>query len=189
MPPDLSPQEASALLADIENARATMRRAIREHRGHYHLWIWGAAWIAMPLSAYFYGDYAARYFPVICAVGGVLSFITGFTQTQQIRRPANGRFVAVMVTVWCFAALFPFVLRVPLDSPRHIYAYCCLVAMQTYVIAGLWTDTYLLWLGLLVTALVLAGVFLFPGFFWLWMAIFGGGTLVLTGFYVRHSWR
>jgi hypothetical protein len=188
MNPQLSPQQAAAMLAEVESSRAAMRRAIRDHRGHYHLWIWGAAWIAMPLTAYFSGDYATRYFPGICVVAGVLSAITGFTQKQQIRRPTNGRLIAVMVSVWCFAALFPFVLRVPADA-RAIYAYCCLVAMQTYVIAGLWTDTYLLWLGLAVTVLILAGVFLFPAIFWLWMAIFGGGSLVLTGFYVRHFWR
>ena len=188
MPSELSPQEASALLAEIETARSTMRRAIREHRGHYHLWIWGTAWIAMPLTAYFGGDGAARYFPWICLFGGVLSAIVGFAQSRQVRRPGNGRFVAVMVTVWIFAAIFPFVLR-PAFEPRALYAYCCLVAMQTYVIAGLWTDTYLLWVGLAVTLLVLAGTFLFPTVFWLWMAIFGGGPLVLTGFYVRHFWR
>ena len=176
------------LLADIEDARASMRRAIRDHRGHLHLWIWGGTWIAMPLLAHFRGDQAARYFPWICLVGGVLSGAAGFTQSRQIRRPSNGRFIAVMAMVWVFAALFPFVLRAPAD-PRSIYAYLCLVAMLTYVIAGLWTDTYLLWVGLIVTALVLAGVFLFPGIFWLWMAVFGGGTLVLTGFYVKHFWR
>lgn len=189
MPSELSPQEAGALLADVEATRAAMRRVIREHRGHYHLWIWGAAWIAMPLAAHFGGDNAVRFFPWICVGGALLSFLTGFTQSRQIRRPTDGRFVAVMVTIWCFGALFPLVLHAPLDNPRHMYAFCCLIAMQTYVIAGLWADTYLLWLGLLVTALVLAGVFLFPGIFWLWMAIFCGGALVLTGFYVRHFWR
>lgn len=184
----LSPQEAGALLADIESARAAMRHAIRAHRGHYHLWIWGGAWIAMPLSAHFGGEYAARFFPWICVAGGILSFLAGFTQKQQVRRPANGRFVAVMLTIWLFAVVFPIVLRAPLDA-RTYYAYCCLVAMQTYVVAGIWTDTYLLWVGLLVTALILIGLFLFPALFWIWMAVFGGGTLVLTGFYVRHFWR
>jgi hypothetical protein len=188
MAPQISPQEAGALLADVESARAAMRHAIRAHRGHFHLWIWGVAWTIMPLLAYFRGDDAARFFPFICVAGGVLSIIVGFTQQRQIRRPPNGRFAAVMITVWLFAALFPFVLHVPFN-PRTLYAYCCLVAMQTYVIAGLWTDSYLLWVGITVTALILAGVYFFPAIFWLWMAVFGGGSLVLTGFYVRHFWR
>ena len=184
----ISPQEASALLADVDAARATMRRTIREHRGHYHLWIWGAVWIAMPLTAQFGGDYAARFFPWLCLGGGVLSGIVGFVQSRQVRQPTNTRLIIALGTIWAFAFLFPIVLHAPLHA-RNLYAFCCLVAMQTYIIAGLWTDTYLLWVGIIVTALILCGVFVFPGIFWLWMAVFGGGTLVLTGFYVRHFWR
>lgn len=188
MPTEISPEQAAAALAEVEAARATMRHAVRAHRGHLHLWIWGAAWIAMPLAAYFRGDQVTRYFPWVCFVGGVLSFVAGFTQSRQVRRPTNFRFIGVMIAIWVFGSLAPFVLHAPFD-PRTIYVYCCLIAMQTYVVAGLWTDTYLLWVGLIVTALILTGVFFFPGIFWLWMAIFGGGTLVATGFYVRHFWH
>jgi hypothetical protein len=183
-----SPDEAAALLSQIDAARGAMRQAIRAHRGHYHLWIWGAAWIAMPLAAYFGGDAKARFFPLICLAGAILSALTGFTQSRQLRRPVNPRFVSMFGAIWVFGLLFPFVLRTPLEV-RTLYAYLCLLAMQSYVVAGLWTDTYLLWVGLVVTLFVLIGLFFFPALFWLWMAIFGGGSLVLTGFYVRHFWR
>ena len=185
---NISPQDAAQALHEIEQARATMRSVIRAHRGHFHLWIWGLAWIAMPLTAHFGGDDAARHFPWICLAGMVASFVVGFTQATQIRMPANARFLGVITALVVFAALFPWVLQARF-SVKSIYAYLCLVAMQGYVIAGLWTDSYLLWLGLVVTALVLTGVFLFPGIFWPWMAVCGGGTLLLTGFYVRHFWR
>ncbi len=184
----LSPQEAAAALADVESARATMRRVIRAHRGHIHLWIWGAAWIAMPLTAQFWGDRAAMAFPLICLVAGIASAAAGFRQSRQIRLPANFRFLGVLAALVGFAVLFPFVLHAQADS-RTLYAYTCLVAMQAYVVAGLWTDSYLLYLGLAITALILVGLFLFPAIFWWWMAVFGGGSLIATGFYVRHSWR
>jgi hypothetical protein len=185
---ELTPQAAAAALAEIARARAAMRRAIREHRGHWHLWIWGAAWIAMPAMAQVLGDNAVRFFPWICVVGAVLSFAVGVTQGRQIKLPFSGRFLGMLGAVLLFAAIFPFVLHARPDS-KEIYAYVCLVAMQGYVIAGLWTDTYVLWLGLFVTALILVGSFFLPGMFWLWMAVCGGGSLVLTGFYVRHCWR
>jgi hypothetical protein len=184
----LSPQEAAAALAEIDQARSTMRQVIRAHRGHYHLWIWGATWVAMPLTAEFWGDQAARFFALICLPAGIASAIVGFKQGGQIRLPGSARFLGVMATLFVFAALFPFVLRVTPDV-RSIYAYLCLVAMQGYVIGGLWTDSYLTWLGIVVTALVLAGVFLFSAIFWWWMAVCGGGSLIATGFYVRHFWR
>ena len=141
-----------------------------------------------PVVATFGGDRAARFFPAICAVGGLLSMVAGFTQSRRIRLPVNARFLGVLAALLGFAALFPFVLGAQ-PTVRAVYAYVCLVAMQAYVVAGLWTDTYLLWAGLLVTVLVLAGVVLFPAIFWIWMAVCGGGTLIATGFYVRHGWR
>jgi hypothetical protein len=184
----LSPQEAAAALAQVDDVRVTMRRIIRAHRGHYHLWIWGAAWVAMPLLAHFKGDYASHHFGWICLVGGVASAWVGFTQSAQIRMPSNLRFLGVLGALLAFGALFPFVLHAR-PEPKMLYAYTCLIAMQAYVIAGVWTDSYLLWLGVFVTGLVLVGFFFFPGIFWLWMAVFGGGSLIATGFYVRHFWR
>lgn len=184
----LSPHEAASALAHVEDARATMRHVIRAHRGHYQLWIWGFSWVAMPLTAYIWGDYAARYFTLICFACAIPSAWVGFTQARQIRIPPNLRIMGAVGALVIFAALFPFVLRAKLDV-RTSYAYLCLVAMQAYVIAGIWTDSYLLWVGIIVTALLLAGIFFFPGMFWLWMAVFGGGSLIATGFYVRHFWR
>ena len=120
--------------------------------------------------------------------GGIASALVGRKQGAQIRLPASGRFLGVIAALLVFGALFPFVLHAQ-PEVRTIYAYMCLVAMQGYVVAGLWTDSYLLWLGLAVTGLVLTGLFLFPAIFWLWMAFFGGGSLIATGFYVRHFWR
>ena len=184
----LTPEEAVAALADVEQGRRAMRSAIRAHRGHLHLWLWGVAWIAMPLTAYFGGDSAARFFPWICLAGIVASFAGGLTQHRQVRTPFNGRFLGVLSTVLLFAAIFPWVLHAQFDT-KTAYAYLCLVAMQGYIVAGLWTDSYLLWLGLAVTALILVGHFLLPGIFWPWMAVCGGGSLLLTGFYVRFFWR
>jgi hypothetical protein len=184
----LSAQEAAAALADVERARGTMRQAIRAHRGHWHLWIWGVVWMAMPLLAHFQGDGAARYFFAFVIVGSLLSTWVGRSQSQRVRMPVNLRFVGVIASLVIFAAMFPFVLHARADA-KSLYAYTCLISMQAYVIAGLWTDSYLLWLGLAITALVLLGFFAFPGIFWLWMAIFGGGALVGTGFYIRHFWR
>jgi hypothetical protein len=184
----LSPQDAAAALAEVDHARSAMRDAIRALRGHYHLWIWGGAWVVMPLLAHFGGDGAARHFPKVCAAAGALSGIVGFLQGRQVRMPVNFRFVGVLAALLLFAAIFPFVLRMPADA-RVLYAYGCLVTMQAYVVAGLWTDSYLLWLGLAITALILVGFFLFPAIFWLWMAVFSGGARVAPGVYVRHFRR
>jgi hypothetical protein len=183
----ISREDVTSSLAEINAAQLVMRQVICEHRGHYHLWVWGLAWILMPLTAHFGGDDAARHFPIISGLAGALSFGIGITQRRQIRNTTDHRFLAVSAVICLFALAAPFVLRVAFDV-RAIYTYTCLVTMQLYVVAGLWVDRYLLWLGLVVTALVLLGFFAFNTVYWLWMAVFGGGTLFATGFYIRRYW-
>ncbi|HEX2099244.1 MAG TPA: hypothetical protein VHF69_01195, partial [Candidatus Synoicihabitans sp.] len=85
------------------------------------------------------------------------------------------------------AAIIPLILGA--REARPLYAYFCLITMFGYIVAGLWTDTYLTWVGVFISALILVGFFVFPGIFWVWMATTTGSTLVLTGFYVRYAWR
>ena len=68
MPLNLSPQEAAAALTEIDQTRATMRRVVREHRGHVHFWIWGASWVAMPLSAQLFGEDFCRHFWILATI-------------------------------------------------------------------------------------------------------------------------
>jgi hypothetical protein len=184
----LSPEEAAQALAAIRASRESMRSAVRAHRGHYHLWLWGAIWIAMALLAEFRGQGGVHLFPWICAAGFGGSLVLGCIQGRQIRGPVDKRFLGVLIAVILFAVLGPFVLRAQVNN-QIVFAYAGLVAMLCYVIAGIWFDTYLLWLGLAITALILVGLFCFAAFFWWWIAIFGGGTLIITGFYIRYFWR
>jgi hypothetical protein len=184
----LSPEEATRALTAIQASRDAMRSAVRTHRGHYHLWMWGLIWIAMAMLAEFRGPAGVRLFPWLSLGGVAGSCVLGFVQGRQIRMPVDKRFLGVLAAVIFFAALWPLVLRAPADN-QVIFAYLGLVVMLCYIIAGIWFDTYLLWLGLVMTALILVGLFCFTGIFWWWIAVFGGGPLIATGFYVRYFWQ
>ena len=187
MPSSFSPQDAATALAEADRARLAMRHAVRAHRGHVHLWIWGAVWGAMALLAHVRGDGATVHFPWLAAVGIVASLATGFVQRRQVRMPLNARLLLALASVVAFAAVYPFVLHARIDA-RNAFVFIALIVAQCYVVAGLWTDTYLLWTGLLLTALLLIGLFCITAGFWLWIAVFAGGTLLATGFYVRYFW-
>jgi hypothetical protein len=60
--------------------------------------------------------------------------------------------------------------------------------MQLYVVSGIWFDNYLLWVGIIITALTVATILFLPALFWASTALCGA-TLVASGFYVRSSWR
>jgi hypothetical protein len=44
------------------------------------------------------------------------------------------------------------------------------------------------WWALPITFLALAGYFLLPGIFYLWMALLGGGGMIILGLYIRFRW-
>lgn len=186
-----SREEASRALQEIDQSREAMRRAIRAHRGHLHLWLWGAIWMAMALAAHLYGPRATRYFPFFVLPGIIASTAIGIYQGHQIRAPFDKRVLAALASVLAFGLLWPVVLGQPQQPLAEIrlFAFFALLVMQLYVLAGIWLDSYLLAIGLAVSVLILTGLFVFPESFWLWFAMFCGGPVVLSGFLVRFWWR
>ena len=187
----ISSDDAHRALRAIDESREAMRLAVRAHRGHLHLWLWGAIWIAMALTAHFNGEQATRFFPLFALAGALASMAIGTYQSRQIRVPIDKRFLAALACLLAFGLLWPLVLGIA-GAPSadiRIFAFFALLVMQLYVLAGIWFDSYLLVIGLGVSALILTGLFAFPEIFWLWFAICCGGPVVLSGFVVRFWWR
>jgi hypothetical protein len=72
---------------------------------------------------------------------------------------------------------------------HKLTAYFSIVPMFAFVLFGLWIGRFLVWIGLVVTALILLGYYFLPGYFYLWMAMTGGGTLLLSGIFIRKFWK
>jgi hypothetical protein len=143
----------------------------------------------MALLMEFSGETSVRHFPWLCLGGGLASFVIGRVQAAQVRVPVDRRFLGVLFAVVGFALLWPALLIRRAPTNELGFVYMGLVVMQAYIIAGIWFDTYLLWLGLLVTVLLLVGWWFVAPWFWLWIAVCCGGTLIGSGFYVRFLMR
>ncbi len=186
---DLSKDEAIAALSAVKEAQATARAAFRAHHGHFHLWIWGVVWIVMAVAAQTRGLAGVRLFPWLGLGGMLLSTAVGFFQGHQVRQPTDRRFLGAIAALVVFAVLVPLVFQLAHVTAERVFAYTALVVAECYVVAGLWFDTYMAWLGVLLAVLILLGLFFFSGIFWIWIAVCCGGTLIGTGFYVRFFWR
>ena len=185
---NISVEEAEKALREIEASRLAMRSAIRSHRGHLFLWLWGFIWIAMSVLYWIDAHRFQMASLAICVAGIVGSFAIGIRQNRQIRSRIDRRFAAVCVVLLVFGyGVWP-VFFGGLTSYKAAFGYCSLLWMQVYIVAGIWFDTYLLWVGLAVTALILAGFLLFPVLFWV-ITILCGAVLVGTGFYIRYFWQ
>lgn len=186
----ISPADAEHALHSIEISRLAMRQAIRAHRGHFHLWLWGATWIGMALTVHLQGVRGEQLLPLFALAGTVGSTVIGYFQSRQLRTRIDKRFLAALGCLLGFGLLWPLVLGIAHGPGAGIrmFAFIALLVMQVYVLAGIWFDNYLLAIGLVVAVLILIGLFVFPGFFWLWFAIFCGGPVFLSGFVVRYLW-
>jgi hypothetical protein len=185
---ELSPEEATRALEAIETSKIAMRRAIMSSRGPAQLWVWGLAWMAMAIVRKL--NYPRFWVTIlwITAIGTVASLVVGLVQSGRIRGKVDRRFMAVCATLLVFGyGIWPrfFSLFRTYDSA---YAYQCILWMQLYVVGGIWFDTFLLWVGLLITGLILVGYLLFPEFFWLG-AFLSGVVLFCSGFYIQKCWR
>jgi len=113
----------------------------------------------------------------------------GFFQARQIRVTIDRRFAAVCATLLLFGyCVWPVFFLGEFHSYKAAFGYFTVLWMQLYVVAGIWFDNYLLWIGLAVTALVVATFLIVPAFFWA-LTLLCGVMLLGSGFYVRYFWR
>jgi hypothetical protein len=95
---------------------------------------------------------------------------------------------------WLLLFLYAF-LWINTLQPRDHYqvnAFIATIPMFAYVVIGLWFDwRFMFWLGLIISGLIFLGFFLLHGspWMWLWMAVFGGGGLALSGLVIWKGGR
>jgi hypothetical protein len=186
---NISPEEAAEALQQIKASQMAMRHAIRAYRGHYYLWIWGTIWMATAVIRWM--DHRRFYIATnwLTAVGIVISLLVGFSQAGKLRGKIDRRFFAACATLLLFGyGVWPLFIPNPFQFFDRAFGYQQLIFMQIYIVGGIWFDNSLLWTGLIVAAVTVAGLLCFPAYFWV-AILLGGATLVGSGFYVRRSWR
>ena len=195
-------QEALSALDEIDRVRSHMRRALGASVMSSMLVLWGVIWIAGFTAEQFLPN-AYRFWLALDAVGIVISLFLGAWSRKSTTRgpgPSQGRIGASWLVLFGFAALWSFLL-VPFGGlhgsdladygpilERKMALLWVTVCMFAYVVMGLWLDRFLLWLGILVTVASVAGFFFVQPYFFLWVAITGGGSLVVSGLFIRKSW-
>jgi hypothetical protein len=191
---EINRAEAQVALREIEQAMAQARRAIAAGTAAPLLMLWGAIW-----GAAFGLNYAwpAHETAVWSVADGIGLFCTLAVCWQSMRRGEvhsertrrlEARFLWFAILLTAYGFLWGSLLK--LQDDRQISAFIVMLVMFGYVVLGLWVESvFMLGLGLIVTALTLAGYLLFTETFNLWMALAGGGALLVSGLYMRLKWR
>jgi hypothetical protein len=176
---------AAAALHDIE-AAATRSDQFRGYQSAApHLIIWGVAWA----TAYGITDVAPTWGNLawlLVTPAAVIADIIAARRDRTDPSPAAGRTMATLFAIFGVFVAGTIAIMAPTD-PRQIGAFIPLVVAAAYAIMGVLGLTRLLVLGAALAALTLTGYFALPAHFLLWMAVVGGGSLILGGLWLRHA--
>ena len=207
----IEPEEARDMLQGVDDVTSRTKKVIAFGGGDVIFIVWGIIW--------FIGGIGTHLMPILTAnyrQGGVLTGVltgslwtvlvaAGIVISYRVERSSMptksplGKsigllwwFLYLYVSLWIML-LMPFV-RIEGQQQSHLFwthmgAISATVPMFMYVVFGLFLDRYMLYIGLGMTALMAIGVFVFEPWFYLWMALVGGGGLVCTGLMIGKLWK
>ena len=192
---DLSQEEAREALAQIDQVTLQMRRTVGSGPMGYQLIQWGLIWILAFLLGFLYPPQTGRIWGILASLGALGSLGAGLlsarhpTVTSAAARKLGLQILWFWLAVMGFAMVFGFVLRFRSHTDQLIFFVATI--MLAYVVMGIWLRSTILGLiGLVVAAAAVVARLCVPTpYISLWMALFGGGSLLAGGLYVRLRWR
>lgn len=178
-------QEAATTLQEIARAERQSGQAYHYQQASPHLVLWGVIWMIGYAVTYV----RPRWYPlwdVLVVLGMASSFFISFRgRTKGSHSSLGWRYAATFVVVLLFIAALLAIL--PPRSSLQIDAFFPLLIALWYALMGIWLRaTRIAVLGLVLGLLTVGGYFWLQHYFPLWMAGFGGGALILGGFWLRR---
>jgi hypothetical protein len=188
---EVSHPEAEQALAAIEAMAQKTRHSLASGGTHISLIVTGIIWLTGFLCAQFLSGEILIYIWVgLSALGGTLATILNIRLSRRIHVPSAAATAKRMGLIWlllgvyCVAAI---AVAWPVDG-KQLTVFVVLFVMLGYLAMGLLLSYSSIWPGLIIIALMLIGYFLLPDFFYLWMAILGGGGMIALGLHIRARW-
>ena len=192
--------EARAALAEIDRIVERTRQTIAYGNAAPLMIVWGLIWlVGLTASQFDLGSFHFhRWLWAVLDLTGIgLSVFFGVYRQSPVKSPHGRRIGLSWLLLAVFSCLWVMLLtdwhgdeltRDPAVFRRFV-AFWSTLAMFAYMVMGLWLGRFYFWLGLAVTVITLAGYWYLPGYFFLWMGLFGGGSLIAAGIYAIKFWR
>ena len=185
----LTPDQAADSLREIERTRRRSASARGYANSSPFLVMWGVIW----MIGYTISDFAPRYsgsvWLALIVAGFLGSLAIGRARARQgnphpgINKYAGMRFLGTFVAIGLFiTATYAIFGRA---NPAQQAAFVPLILALAYSLLGIWKGSRFLVTGVAIAALTLGGFFFLSAHFLLWMAVVGGGALVLAGLWLR----
>jgi len=188
---EISSNQALEALDDVAQAqrRLSVLRGYRYAAPYFFLW--GAIWLVGYVVSYLAPSRAGQAWIGLDGLGFAASLLLAWRQAREVAGPArqarahSRRLFALFATCVGFLLATYAVLQ-PHDAAQFA-VYPGLLIAAIYIGVGIWRGLRWSIAGLVLAALALAAYFLLRPYVLLWMAGAGGGTLLLTGAWLRRS--
>ena len=182
----LSRNEAADALRDIAQTERRSSSAYGYKETAPFMFLWGAIWFIGYSVSDLRPEQANWLWPALVVLGFVGSAAIGSRQPQKAKSESSEgwRHFASWVVVALFITA-TIILFQPSDG-RQVGAFVALLIGAAYAVVGLWMGMRIAISGIAIIALTIGGFVFLKPHFGLWMAFVGGGTLILTGAWLRR---
>jgi hypothetical protein len=191
---NISRDEAASALAEIDQARGRIIQLQGYHHGAQFFIIWGLVWLIANIGTYLFPAAETTIWPASLAIGALSSISHGIRTSlrgrqKALQSPATRREwrQAIMTSLVVMAFITCLVMIADPASTRQLNAMISIVFPFLYMVGGIWVGWRLFIIGLVTAIGIMAGYVWIPEHFELWMGLFGGGSLIAGGVWLRKA--
>lgn len=190
----VSREEAAQALKEIDQTSDRIVQLKGYHHGAPYFIVWGFVWLIANSVSQFWPEHQQTVWPICVGAGFLISVVLGFVQTRQAkpgthRSEQERRFGArIGMTSGVMMAFIVAILLIA--QPRTADAGNAMVSIFfpfMYMAAGIWTGWRVFAIGLITAVAILIGYFWVKDYFDVWMGVFGGGSLIAGGIWLRTA--
>lgn len=181
----ITTREATDVLREAATTERRSAEAYSYSRSAPFLILWGLIWIAgYGGMAVLPGQQAGWLWFALSIAGTGISIWLGNARAKA--RGGSGWRIGVLVVI-AFAFTFALFSILPPTNELQVGAFSPLLLSAIYAAVGLWQGLRFVLVAVFLTAVTLGAYFFLKDFFFVWMALAGGGSLLLTGLWMRHG--
>lgn len=188
---NISPDEAEEALAVIQKISQKTRRSLANSGAYIFLILTGVIWLVGFLATQFLSGSIVVYIWTGASLLGVaLSILLGKRIGQRVRGPSSSVYAKRIGIFWLLLIFFG-IAAIGVAQPtsgKQVTMLVILFIMIGQMAMGLLFSFSSSWWAVAITILALAGYFLLPDYFYLWLAVFGGGGMIALALYIRTRW-
>ncbi len=188
---NISPNEAEEALAAIKSVTQRTRRSISNSGAYIFLILTGIVWlVGFAATQFLSGSILVYIWVGMSLLCSALSIPLGTRRSRLVHAPNTLEYAKRIGIFWLFLIFFAIaVIAVarPADG-KQVTMFIILFTMLGQFSMGMLLSFSSVWWALPVAALALVGYFLLPAFFYLWMAVLVGGSMIALGVYIRLRW-